>query len=98
MPFRFHKAAGHPAALPHVFCPNSLMKYRFLLFATLLFGSAQAQSKAVDDAARRPDRPKQSGKADVYVQDKKRISDDSSTKAAPRQPARKKKSCGKGSQ
>ncbi|TCZ65274.1 hypothetical protein [Flaviaesturariibacter aridisoli] len=72
------------------------MKYPFLLLlATLLLGRAEAQSKPVDDAARRPDRKEQSGKADLYVHDKTRITDDS-LKKAPRKPAsRKKKGCGR---
>ncbi|RYY85804.1 MAG: hypothetical protein EOO15_16090 [Chitinophagaceae bacterium] len=63
-----------------------------LLFAAALGSGVNAQVKEkVDDAARRPDRPAQSARADLYVQDQTKISADSTAAAVPSKAHRKNK-------
>ncbi|RYD96372.1 MAG: hypothetical protein EOP50_06710 [Sphingobacteriales bacterium] len=67
-----------------------------LVLATLLAAGVQAQTKdKVDKAAQQPDRATQSGRADVWVQDKTRISDDSTAQVTPpkKKAAHKKGRC-----
>jgi hypothetical protein len=65
-----------------------------LLFCSAVSVAGAQSNKAIHEAAKAPDRAAQSARADLYVQDKTRISDEAPVAKKKSAKAPKKNACG----